>query len=74
MNRTLYLLVLIVLIFIAGAIYKEEFPSKVFVFMPFYIAIITILRQRYMKMTWKQILKAPLSFKFKERIQIFTEK
>lgn len=72
MNRTVYLCLLTMPVIIFGAIFKEDFPTKVFPFMPFYVAIITILRQRSMKMTWTQILKSP--FSFKQRSQIFTKK
>ncbi len=73
MNRGIYLFLLLSPFIICGAFFKN-YATEIFPYLPFYVAILTIIRQRYIKMTWKEILQSPLTFSFKEKKKIFTEK
>jgi len=73
MKRYIFLFLLITPFIVCGALFKN-YATEIFPYLPFYVAILTIIRQRYIKMTWKEILKSPLIFSLKERTKIFTEK
>jgi hypothetical protein len=73
MKRIIYLVLLITPFVVCGALFKN-FATDIFPYLVFYAAALTIIRQRYIKMTWKEILKSPFILNLKEKNRIFTDK
>lgn|GEM_PF-6835232 len=76
MTRTKFILLLTIPPLIVGNLFREIFPVKILPFIIiFYIPLVTILRMRYVGMTWKEALKSFIPFYgFKYRFKLFQKK
>ncbi len=76
MNRIIYLIILFVPFIVLGALYPNRFPTQILPYLViFYIPIITIIRMKYLKCSWRCIFKSFIPFYgLKYRFKVFKEK
>ena len=76
MNRTIYFIVLLLPFAILGSLFPTNFSSDILPYLIiFYIPVISILRMKFVKFTWIEILKSMIPFYgLKYRFKVFTEK
>ncbi len=76
MNRIIFIVVLLLPFFILGYLFPDKFPHIILpVLIVIYIPVLTILRMKYIKMSWKEILISMIPFYgYSKQIKIFTKK
>ena len=75
MKRSIYFILLVLPFILAGAVFKENFPTKIFPLLGgVYAPILTIIRMKYIKKSWKETFKSLFSLSLKERNRVFWDK
>lgn len=76
MNRIVFILLLLVPFFLLGYFFPQDFPQKILpVLIIFYIPILVIIRMKFIKMSWKEMLLSLIPFYgIRYQFKIFTKK
>ncbi len=75
MKRIVYITFLILPISIIAFFWKDNYYSIFPYYVLFYIPILSIIRMKYIGMTWKEILKSLIPFLgIRNRLKVFTKK